>query len=387
MIRARLGNEAPPASAISCEVAGSCVAALVAAPMSLTEWALLESHLRRCSRCRELETRLRRLVTASPPVAPSRRLQAHLRQTGELVRIGAAGAHALAERCHTLPAALGSGLAARATAGVMRTRSLAGRCAGDLVARGRAGMAIARRPAVAAVDGVEAVRSAVVRSVQRAVHSAPSLRTVGAMLALAITVCALPGTDGPEPRALPPAAPPAAGIGPGRLEAAQVESAQPEPVPVEPVPAEPVLQVFSVPLVPSEPPRAGQRRDTLLAAPPRVVAPSSPVVSAPKPSLEARAAAPTLSAEEPPTASHVVGRLTAKNRHAADRDVGALLAGVGGTELGRRHLVTFTSVDVIVPQSRYDEFATGLARIGSWRLEAARSTLPEAVQITIRVID
>ena len=60
---------------------------------------------------------------------------------------------------------------------------------------------------------------------------------------------------------------------------------------------------------------------------------------------------------------------------------------MGGTELGRRHLVTFTSVDVIVPQSRYDEFATGLARIGSWRLEAARSTLPEAVQITIRVTD
>ena len=386
MIRARLGKEAPPASAMSCEVAGNCVAALVAAPMSLTEWALLESHLRRCSRCRELEARLRRLVTASPPVAPSRRLQAHLRKTGELVRIGAAGSHALAERCRALPAALGSGLAARATAGVMRTRSLAGRCAGDLVARGHAGMAIARRPAVAAVDGVEAVRSAVVRCVQRAVHSAPSLRRVGAMLALAITVCALPGTDGPEPRALPPAAPPA-GIGPGRLEAAQVESAQPEPVPVEPVLAEPVLQVSSVPRVPSEPPRAGQDRDTLLAAPPRVVAPSSPVVSAPKPSLEARAAAPTLSAEEPPTASHVIGRLTAKNRHAADRDVGALLAGVGGTELGRRHLVTFTSVDVIVPQSRYDEFATGLARIGSWRLEAARSTLPEAVQITIRVTD
>ena len=386
MIRARLGKEAPPASAMSCEVAGNCVAALVAAPMSLTEWALLESHLRRCSRCRELEARLRRLVTASPPVAPSRRLQAHLRKTGELVRIGAAGSHALAERCRALPAALGSGLAARATAGVMRTRSLAGRCAGDLMARGHAGMAIARRPAVAAVDGVEAVRSAVVRCVQRAVHSAPSLRRVGAMLALAITVCALPGTDGPEPRALPPAAPPA-GIGPGRLEAAQVESAQPEPVPVEPVLAEPVLQVSSVPRVPSEPPRAGQGRDTLLAAPPRVVAPSSPVVSAPKPSLEARAAAPTLSAEEPPTASHVIGRLTAKNRHAADRDVGALLAGVGGTELGRRHLVTFTSVDVIVPQSRYDEFATGLARIGSWRLEAARSTLPEAVQITIRVTD
>src|SRR4026207_1433424 len=113
----RPGNEPPPASAISCEVAGSCVAALAAAPMSLTEWALLESHLRRCSRSRELEARLRRLgprslpgppparprrlVAASPPVAPSRRLRAHRRQAGELVRMGAAGAHALAERCHT----------------------------------------------------------------------------------------------------------------------------------------------------------------------------------------------------------------------------------------------------------------------------------------------
>ena len=45
----------------------------------------------------------------------------------------------------------------------------------------------------------------------------------------------------------------------------------------------------------------------------------------------------------------------------------------------------FTAVEVVVPQSRYNEFADGLARIGSWRLEAARFPLPDAVHMTIRV--
>jgi hypothetical protein len=85
------------------------------------------------------------------------------------------------------------------------------------------------------------------------------------------------------------------------------------------------------------------------------------------------------------SATHVVGRLSAKDRSAAERDFTALLADVGGTELGRRHRVRFTAVEVVVPQSRYNEFAHGLARIGSWRLEAARFPLPDAVHMTIRV--
>jgi hypothetical protein len=60
---------------------------------------------------------------------------------------------------------------------------------------------------------------------------------------------------------------------------------------------------------------------------------------------------------------------------------------VGVTELGRSHRVTFTAIEVIVPQSRYDEFVGGLARIGSWRLEAARLPLPDAVHMTIRMSD
>jgi hypothetical protein len=96
---------------------------------------------------------------------------------------------------------------------------------------------------------------------------------------------------------------------------------------------------------------------------------------------------PTLLAEPPVSATHVVGRLSAKNPRAAQRDFIALLADVGGTELGRSRRVRFTAVEVVVPQSRYNEFADGLARIGSWRLEAARFPLPDAVHMTIRVTE
>jgi hypothetical protein len=55
---------------------------------------------------------------------------------------------------------------------------------------------------------------------------------------------------------------------------------------------------------------------------------------------------------------------------------------VEGTELGRRHRVGFTALDVVVPHSRYLEFAMGLAGIGSWPLEAARVPLPDAVHMS-----
>ena len=94
---------------------------------------------------------------------------------------------------------------------------------------------------------------------------------------------------------------------------------------------------------------------------------------------------PTRLSELPVSATHVVGRLSAKNPGAAQRNFIALLADVGGAELGRSHWVRFTAIEVIVPQSRYNEFADGLARIGSWRLEAARFPLPDPVHMTILV--
>lgn len=81
----------------------------------------------------------------------------------------------------------------------------------------------------------------------------------------------------------------------------------------------------------------------------------------------------------------VVGRLSARDWTAAERDFTALLARVGGTELGRQRRAAFAAVDVVVPRSRYDDFARGLTRIGSWQLEAARSPLPDVIHMTIRV--
>jgi len=85
------------------------------------------------------------------------------------------------------------------------------------------------------------------------------------------------------------------------------------------------------------------------------------------------------------SATHVVGRLSAKDRRAAERDVSALLGGAGGTELSRNHRAAFTVLEVVVPQSSYDNFTRGLTGLGSWQLEAARFPLPDAVHMTIRV--
>lgn len=85
------------------------------------------------------------------------------------------------------------------------------------------------------------------------------------------------------------------------------------------------------------------------------------------------------------TAPHVVGRLSTKNRSAAERAVTALLAAVRGTEVARTSYARFTAVEAIVPSAGYREFTDGLCRIGSWRLEATTFSLPEAVHVTVRV--
>jgi len=134
-------------------------------------------------------------------------------------------------------------------------------------------------------------------------------------------------------------------------------------------------------------PRTDERRHAPSEAPPRAAPFSPPDVSASEPVREVTSSPLTLLSEPPVSAAHVVGQLSAKNPRAAQRDFIALLADVGGTELGRSHRVRFTAVEVVVPQSRYNEFADGLARIGSWRLEAARFPLPDAVHMTIHVTE
>ena len=76
----------------------------------------------------------------------------------------------------------------------------------------------------------------------------------------------------------------------------------------------------------------------------------------------------------------VAVQLSVSNRKDAERDLGMLLARVGGTKLGSGQNSTLTAS---VPRSSYSEFTRGLSQIGSWRLEAGRSTLPDPIHVAV----
>jgi len=384
---------------MNCEDARRALSALIGGPIGLTDWALLEAHLKQCARCRQAEAHLRQLAAASRPVTPSRAVLTSLRKAMELARIGATCSTALVVRRRALLTAAARELTPRATAGVMRAAGLAVGHSGDLRERIRASLTSAHALAARTIARArQAFGLGVTRSAKRTIRFRPSGQAVGVVLALAFTLYALQGTEGPQLLARP-APPPRTELGPTRLEPAQAESARLEPARLEatrlePAPAEPAQLAPSLPApsvekksVSGAPPRTDERRHPPSEAPPRAAALSPPDVSAPEPVREVASSPPTLLAEPPVSATHVVGRLSAKNPRAAQRDFIALLADVGGTELGRSQRVRFTAVEVIVPQSRYHEFADGLARIGSWRLEAARFPLPDAVHMTIRVTE
>jgi len=83
----------------------------------------------------------------------------------------------------------------------------------------------------------------------------------------------------------------------------------------------------------------------------------------------------------------VVGRLQVKNRSEAERDLAALVARAGGTCLNPQRGPAITVVEAAVPHANYGKFAQGVVRLGSWRIEAERSPLPDVVQVTVRLAD
>jgi hypothetical protein len=401
---------------MNCEDARAGLPAFVRGRIGLTEWALLEAHVEQCAACQQAEAYLRQQAAAARPVTGPRAVPASLRKAMELARIGVPGSTALDAGRRALLTAAARDLTPRATAGLRRAIGLAIGYSADVIARirvslatthalaartfasasqalgrgitrSRGSLAIPLRSSVAVANALEVVGLGITRSVKRTIRSRPSVQAAGVVLTLAFAVYALQRTDGPQQLASPPASP-------GPLPT--VESARPEPAPLELTPAGPALDV-PAPLGPSRPapsgeektisgapPRADERRQAPAGVPPRAAALSPPDVSASGP-VEVASSPPTLLSELPVSATHVVGRLSPKNPRAAQRDLIALLANVGVTELGRSHRVTFTAIVVIVPQSRYDEFGGGLARTGSWRLAAARLPLPDAVHMTIRM--
>src|SRR5262245_42731856 len=83
----------------------------------------------------------------------------------------------------------------------------------------------------------------------------------------------------------------------------------------------------------------------------------------------------------------VAGRLQVKSRSDAERDPTALLASAGGTVVNRQRGASVTVLEAGIPHANYAKFAKGITRIGSWRVEAERSPLPDVVQVSVRLAE
>ena len=102
-------------------------------------------------------------------------------------------------------------------------------------------------------------------------------------------------------------------------------------------------------------------------------------------SARAAPSAPRLAAKRAAPPADVVARVAVKDRDAADRELAALIARVGGSVTQRRHEDEATVVEAVIPQPRYAEFSQSLARIGTWRVEAERPDLPAQVRVILRL--
>jgi len=152
------------------------------------------------------------------------------------------------------------------------------------------------------------------------------------------------------------------------------------------------------PDVPS-PPAVTARPPTSASLPPRPAAPRRPArASEPKPEQKATAQKPVkersvaqstrVQDEQPPAATprpftgagaDVIAQLSVQDRQEARRDIGLLLARLGGSRKAERE----STVWLEVPRSRYSEFTRGLAQIGAWQMEQGGQPLPDPVAVTV----
>ena len=129
---------------------------------------------------------------------------------------------------------------------------------------------------------------------------------------------------------------------------------------------------------------------TASSSPPRAKATESTISSR---ATAASATNPAATAPTPPppgttrNSLDVVGKLVVKNRGGAERDLTALVAKAGGTTVSRKRGPHVTVIEAVVPNPSYGRFAAGLNRIGSWRIEAGRSSLPDPVRVTVRLAE
>ena len=179
-------------------------------------------------------------------------------------------------------------------------------------------------------------------------------------------VASAPPPSAPPPEAVPPRSTPPMELAP---KTPSPPASAPEPKITGKAKASSARPPVSEPPAPSLPSRVSK--------PPRAT-PSSEVATA-KPSSE-----PAIDPGALVEAGKidVAVQLSVRNRKDAERDLTMLLTRVGGTKFGRGQTSTLMAS---VPRSSYSEFTRGLTQIGSWQLEAGRSSLPDPVHVAIKL--
>jgi hypothetical protein len=110
-------------------------------------------------------------------------------------------------------------------------------------------------------------------------------------------------------------------------------------------------------------------------------APEGVVPAAPAPSGAAESGPRMARKEARAVASDVEARLATSDRAAAERDVRALVARLGGVVTAP----DAETLQVVVPRAAWDELARELGRLGTLRVERRPVEMPSAVRVTLRL--
>ena len=206
----------------------------------------------------------------------------------------------------------------------------------------------------------------------------------------------------PSPSTPPPREAPGRAAGErDRADAPRPEAVHPEVTASPPAggfPAAPAAP--APPAVSAPPPIAAPAPEAKAQAKPEA-APSENVAGVARPEAESRqrvltpsatgdsargaASSQRLAAKRVLPSADIVARVAVKDRDAAERELSALVARLGGSVTQRRREDEATVVEAVIPQPRYAEFSDAVGRIGSWQLEAERADLPAQVHVILRL--
>ena len=328
---------------MTCPEAREFYAALIAGELRISEAALVEAHLSRCADCRQIVEGLYQVAPRDSEgrIAPADEMGigAGSRLLLPLVVLVALGASALVVVPGLAPYAWH-----RATALVVAAR-----------------------------------------------HATPQLATRTAPLPPEPNQIEPPSEAPPigKPDVIPPSSPSASSLPlaptspslPSPMESEQTTAA----APTEPTDKE--AERASAPSAPSAPAPSPRRAST--QKPAESAATASPRSTERRQARQGEQAvlvepaAPHLISPIKASETDVVVQISTRDRGVAERDINLLLVRLGGTNLGQAEGAAIVAV---VPQSSYGEFTRGLAQIGSWNLEASRSSLPDPVHVAVRLV-